>query len=80
MIVEPWPELLSTLISSCMFMQGFSRTTTVIGADERLGKWKRLYHSQMREWMRAGKEIVFFEHPLTWQIHEIKDLMNKLPS
>lgn len=80
MVVEPWPELLSALISSCMFMQSLPRKTTVVGIDEKLGKWKRIYHSQMRKWLRAGKEIVFFEHPVTWKLEEVKDLLKELPS
>jgi hypothetical protein len=80
MAVEPWSELLSSLISRSMFMQSLPDKTTVVGADERLSGWKKIYHSKKREWTRAGKEVVFFEHPLTWQLDEIKKLLKKLPS
>ncbi|OGV50461.1 MAG: hypothetical protein A2X49_14830 [Lentisphaerae bacterium GWF2_52_8] len=79
MIIEPWPELFAAIMSRCLFLHHFPESTLVLGVDERLKQWKKLFHAQRREWQRAGKRVLMQTNPRTWQLPEIKALLGSLP-
>jgi len=79
-VVEPWPDLLSTLIERSDFLKRFPAKTLVVCPDERLPRWKRLYHARRRDWARQGKETLFFFTPQTKSLPEMLDLFAALPA
>jgi hypothetical protein len=79
LIVEPWPELFSEMINYAIFTHRLPRNAVVVGIHPELKRWKRIYHSTLREWKKAGKEIIFYQTPETWALPEIQELFKELP-
>lgn len=79
-IVEPDLAIFSNVVKLGMFIHKFTEKNVVIGMDDNLKKWKRIYHSAMRNLKREGKRILFFEQPCTWKLPEIKEKLEILKS
>ena len=59
-IVEPNINIFNKI---AIFIQYLSDNTVIIGMDDNLKKWKRIYHFTFINYKRKRKEIMFFEHP-----------------
>ncbi len=79
-IVEPNLEIFNNVVKLGMFTHRFTEKNIVVGMDDNLRKWKRVYHSAMRNLKREGKRILFFEQPYTWQLPEIQEKLEVLKS
>ncbi len=79
-IVEPDISIFSNLVKFGMFIHRFTEKTVVVGMDDNLKKWKRVYHSAIRDQKREGKRILFFEQPFTWKLDYIQEKLEILKS
>ncbi len=79
-IIEPDLAIFNNFCKLGMFIHRFTEKTVVVGMDDNLKKWKRIYHSAIREQKRAGKRILFYEQPFTWKFKYIQEKLEILKS
>jgi len=77
-IVETWPELLSQIIDYSLFMHLLPEKTVITACSENLKNWREIYLRAKKKFEAEGKEILFFEHPYTWGLPEVKEILEKL--
>lgn len=80
MIVDPWPELLSAMISRGCFLHKMPRNTLVVGAHSKLPKWRSICANQFAEWKQQGLEVKFFTPPLVKKLPETQELYDTVKS
>lgn len=79
MVVEPWPELLSSIIERSHFLHLLPLETVIVGMHKDLDEWEDIYQETIAQWKNLNLDISFFYHPQTWQIEEIKSMICQLP-
>ncbi len=77
-VIEPWPELLALLINFSIFMQYLPTETLIIGACKEVSTWKDIYRKQVNNWRSKSIRKLFFYHPITKNIPEIQNLIEKI--
>jgi hypothetical protein len=79
LILEPYPELFSTLISRCQFLHKLPEKALVVGASNALPDWHDVWKRRIGRLKAEGFTLKFFPHPRTWQLPDVESYLSKLP-
>jgi hypothetical protein len=79
MVLDPWPELFIQIIRRAMFVNFFPPGTFIAGIHPELRKWKRIFHSRRRKWLKEGRRVIFFTPEKIRGLPGISEAFDRLP-
>ncbi len=77
LILEPWVDLLSSLIERGSFLQVLSPQATVLGVDERVPEWRTALEAWREQARSDGLELKIFKLPALAETEEMRRLLEQ---
>ncbi len=75
-VIEPWPDLLSTLMDAGCFLHLLPSNSLVLCVGSQFTAWQKLYAERMQKRAEAGRKSILFIPPVVAGFSEVKNLQD----